>query len=78
MIAKQDPVRALLADDTLDECLYSVGRDYLAAIVRSADMLNAEPGAAMRARHDAYVTALAETVEASAWRVRGVRLGGRS
>jgi len=77
MITKQAPARALLAADMLDECLHSIGQDYLAAIV-----LNAERGAAMRARHDAYVTALAETlaetVEASVGRMRGARSEGQS
>ncbi len=48
----------------------------------TADFPNAERRAAMRARHDAYVQALAETlveaVEASVWQVRGARPGGRS
>lgn len=77
MITKQAPARALLAADMLEECLHSIGQDYLAAIV-----LNAERGAAMRARHDAYVTTLAGTLveagAASVWRVRGARSRGQS
>lgn len=82
MIAQPDPTRDLLTADALIETLRPIGRDYLAAIVRTADLPNAERRVAMRARHDAYVAALAETlaeaVEASVWRVRGARPGGRS
>ena len=81
MIAQPDPTRDFLTDDPLRETLRPIGEDYLAVIVLTADMLNAERRAAMCARHDAYVTALAETladaVEASVWRVRDAKPGGR-
>ena len=82
MIAQPNPARALLNADALRTTLRPIGRDYLAAIILSDDMFNAERRAAMRARHDVYVTALAETlveaVEVSIWRVRGARSGGQS
>ncbi len=82
MIAEPNPTRALLTDEALIETLCPIGRDYLAAIVLTADLPNAARRAAMRARHDAYIQALAETlveaVEASVWQVRGARAGGRS
>ncbi len=82
MVAQPSPTRDLLTDDALRECFHPIGRDYLAAIVLTADLLNAERRAAMRARHDAYVQALTATLagagEASVWRVRGARPGGRS
>ena len=81
MISPQDPTRDLLTAEALREMLRPIGRDYLAAIVLTADMLNAERRAAIRARHDAYVTALAETpVEAGAasfCQVRDARSGGQ-
>ncbi len=81
MIARQGPMRDVLTAEALREMLRPIGRDYLGVIVLTADMLNAERGAAMHARHDAYVTALAETlmeaVEVSIWQVRGARPGGR-
>ena len=82
MVAQPDPTRDLLTTDALRETLHPIGRDYRAAIVLTADMPNAERRVAIRARHDAYVTALAEVlaeaVEASIWQVRGARPGGRS
>ncbi len=82
MIAQPSPTRDLLTDDALRECFHPIGRDYRAAIVLTADMLNAERRAAMRARRDAYVTALAATLAgvagASVGRVRGAQSGGRS
>lgn len=82
MIAQPNATRDLLTDDALLECFRPIGRDYLAAIVRTADLPTAARRVAMRARHDAYVAALAatlaEAVEASVWRVRGARPGGRS
>ncbi len=82
MIAQPDPTRDLLTAGALRETLRSIGEDYLSAIVFTADQPNAERRAAMRARRDAYVTALAETlveaVEVSVWQVRGARPGGRS
>lgn len=81
MIARQDLMCDLLTTGALRETLRPIGEDYLAAIVLTADQPNAERRAAMRARRDAYVTALAETlveaVEVSIWQVRGARPGGR-
>ena len=82
MVAQPSPTRGLLTDDALRECFHPIGRDYLAAIVLTADLPNAERRVAMRARQDAYITALSETlaaaVEASVWQVRGARSGGWS
>lgn len=82
MIARQDLMRDLLTAEALREMLRPIGRDYLAAIVLTADMPNAERRVAMRARQDTYVQALAatlvEAVAASVWRVRGARSEVRS
>ena len=82
MIAGPKAERDLLTADALLACFRPIGRDYLAAIVLTADLPNAERQVAIRARRDASVTALAatlaEAVEASVWRVRGARPGGRS
>lgn len=81
MIAQPDPTHDFLTDDALIETLRPIGRDYLAAIVLTADLPNAERRVAMRARQDAYLAALAatlvEAVEMSIWQVRGARPGGR-
>lgn len=82
MITQPHPADPFLTAEALREQLRPLGRDYLATIVLTADFPNAERRAAMRARHDAYVQALAETlaeaVELSVWQVRGARPGGRS
>lgn len=82
MVAQPNPARDLLTDEALRDTLRPIGQDYLAAIVLTADLPNAERRVALRARQDAYVAALSEAlagaVEASVWRVRGARPGGQS
>lgn len=71
----------MLTDDALRDVLRPIERDYIAAIVLTADTLPADRRAAIRARHDAYLAALSatldEAIEASVPHVRGARIGGR-
>lgn len=82
MVAQHTATRDLLTEDALREALRPIERDYLAAIVLTADLPSAERQPAIRARRDAYLAALsaalASAVEASVWQVRGARPGGRS
>lgn len=82
MVTQPNPSCDLLTTDALRECFRPIARDYLAAIVRTTDLPNAEHPDTMPARHDAYVTVLTETlaeaVEVSVWQVRGARTRGRS
>lgn len=53
MIAQPNLDQALLTDDALYVMLHPLGRDYLALILLSADLPNAERRGAMRARRGA-------------------------